>query len=62
MPESCACDHTSIHDCVCPYCRIRFLEARVAELGRLLTRYRTETPLGNQPHMIAGEVDAILNL
>ena len=32
MPESCDCDRTSIHDCVCPECRIRFLEARVAEL------------------------------
>ena len=26
----------------------------------LLRRYRNETPLGNQPHMIAHEVDEIL--
>ena len=31
------------------------------ELERLLLRYRTETPLGHQPHMIAHEVDAVLN-
>jgi hypothetical protein len=31
-----------------------------AELVRLLRRYRTETPLGHQPHMIAHEVDAAL--
>jgi hypothetical protein len=30
------------------------------ELVRLLVRYRNETPLGNQPHMIAHEVDEIL--
>ena len=33
MPESCDCDHTSIHDCVCTYCRVRYLESRVAELA-----------------------------
>lgn len=26
----------------------------------LLRRYRTETPIGHQPHMIAHEVDAVL--
>lgn len=30
------------------------------ELVDLLTRYRNETPIGNQPHMICGEVDTIL--
>lgn len=34
--------------------------ARVQELERLLRRYRNETPLGHQPHMIAHEVDAAL--
>ena len=29
-------------------------------LVALLTRYRNETPLGHQPHMIAHEVDAAL--
>lgn len=36
------------------------LRARVQELERLLRRYRNETPLGHQPHMIAHEVDAAL--
>ena len=31
------------------------------KLRSLLSRYRKETPLGNQPHMIAHEVDAILD-
>lgn len=31
-------------------------------LRALLTRYRNETPLGHQPHMIAHEVDAALGL
>lgn len=29
-------------------------------LRRLLIRYRTETPLGHQPHMITAEVDEVL--
>lgn len=36
------------------------LEAEVLVLRALLTRYRNETPLGYQPHMIAQEVDAAL--
>lgn len=36
------------------------LLARLAEALRLLRRYRTETPLGHQPHMIAHEADAVL--
>jgi hypothetical protein len=28
----------------------------------LVKRYRTETPLGNQPHMITGEADEALKL
>jgi len=35
-------------------------ERRIAELEALLKRYRTETPLGHQPHMIAHKVDEIL--
>lgn len=31
-----------------------------SELRRLLARYRDETPLGHQPHMIAHEADAVL--
>jgi hypothetical protein len=33
-------------------------EARLAGATRLLTRYRDETPLGNQPHMMAHEAAA----
>jgi len=40
--------------------RARIAEQREAELVGVLKRYRDETPLGHQPHMIAGEVDAIL--
>jgi hypothetical protein len=36
------------------------LRAEVSMLRSLLRRYRTETPLGHQPHMIAHEVDAAL--
>jgi len=37
--------------------RARALEAALAEALRLIGRYRTETPLGNQPHMIALEAE-----
>lgn len=36
------------------------LEAEVAELVSLLARYRNETPLGHQPHMISHLVDEAL--
>ena len=36
------------------------LERENARMRALLTRYRNETPLGNQPHMIAHQVDAAL--
>lgn len=32
-----------------------------AEMRALLVRYRTETPLGHQPHMIAHVVDELLD-
>lgn len=35
-------------------------DAEIAELVALLTRYRNETPLGHQPHMIAHLVDEAL--
>ena len=37
------------------------LRSENAELKRLLARYRDETPLGHQPHMIAHQADAALN-
>ena len=40
--------------------RIAELKAELAEARRLLHRYRTETPIGNQPHTIVGEVDKLL--
>jgi uncharacterized membrane protein YccC len=36
------------------------LEAEAAELRKLLARYRDETPLGHQPHMIAHQADEAL--
>ncbi len=36
------------------------MDRRCREMERLLRRYRKETPLGHQPHMIAHEVDAVL--
>ena len=41
--------------------RIAELERENAELRQLLLRYRKETPLGHQPHMIAHRVDALLS-
>jgi hypothetical protein len=35
-------------------------EEEARKLRGLLRRYRKETPLGHQPHMIAAEVDAAL--
>lgn len=40
--------------------QIGVVEAERDRLRALLRRYRTETPLGHQPHMIAHEVDAAL--
>jgi hypothetical protein len=40
-------------------------EQQASEIDRLLAllrRYRTETPLGHQPRMIAHEVDEVLNV
>ena len=36
------------------------LIAAAPDLLRLLLRYRRETPLGHSPHMIAGEVDTLV--
>lgn len=36
------------------------LASALEKRSALLTRYRNETPLGHQPHMIAHEVDAAL--
>ena len=37
------------------------VDVNTDKLRSLLKRYRDETPLGNQPHMIAHEVDQILD-
>lgn len=44
----------------CAMREIAALRADAERLRGLLTRYRNETPLGYQPHMIAHEVDAAL--
>ena len=36
------------------------INAETADLRSLLARYRDETPLGHQPHMIAHQVDVAL--
>ena len=36
-------------------------QAEIARLLALLVRYRNETPLGHQPHMIAHEADAAID-
>ena len=36
------------------------LKAQRDELLALVKRYRTETPIGHQPHMIAHEADAAI--
>ena len=38
----------------------RMLRTEVLRLKALLARYRDETPLGHQPHMIAHQVDEAL--
>lgn len=38
----------------------RNLERTRDQMRALLIRYRNETPIGNQPHMIASEVDDLL--
>ena len=40
---------------------LRKTMAENVRLRALLKRYRTETPLGHQPHMIAHEVDEVLD-
>ena len=55
--KNCRCDDCTIERL---QARVRVAEQREAELVRLLKRYRHETPLGHQPHMIAAEVDGIL--
>jgi len=40
---------------------IEELQSRVVQLETLLKRYRLETPLGNQPYMIAHEVDEAIS-
>lgn len=38
----------------------RATDPLIEEMARLLTRYLKETPLGHQPHMIAHEVEDVL--
>lgn len=36
------------------------MDSMTAELLALVKRYRTETPLGHQPHMIGGQADELI--
>lgn len=49
-------------ECVDLRLRVKELEAELAMLQGLLTRYRKEVPVGNQPHMICLEVDKALEV
>lgn len=40
--------------------QIKELRQQLTEALTLLARYRDETPLGNQPHMISSKVDEVL--
>ena len=61
MNECPRCGRTESHTEICALQgEIERLRAELAECQRLLHRYRNETPLGHQPHMIAHEVDAAL--
>jgi hypothetical protein len=42
------------------YSECKRLREQRDQLTKLLIRYRNDTPLGHQPHMIAAEVDAAL--
>lgn len=56
------CEHSAIAPC--GLCQMRAeidrLWAVNETLRKLVRRYRDETPLGHQPHMIAHQVDATL--
>lgn len=56
------CDDAVITMCLMPKEAAHIVHAvnNHDALVALLTRYRNETPLGNQPYMIAHEVDAAL--
>lgn len=60
--EYCGYDWDKGHNAVCVMNDVDRLEAENKRLRALLRRYRTETPLGHQPHMIAHEVDEALAL
>ena len=65
-------DLTDVLGAVPPAADVRVAEAKAdaeelarlrtenGELRRLLARYRDETPLGHQPHMIAHQADGAL--
>lgn len=56
MCGRCGCDGEEL---VCDSCSMT--EAFLNRSVQLLRRYRTETPAGNQPHMICHQVDALLS-
>ena len=39
---------------------ITTLQAEIDEAMKIIQRYRSETPLGNQPHMIASQAENFL--
>lgn len=61
VQESCAAEELGMHRADVMKQRIDRLQEVNAELVALLIRYRKETPLGNQPHMIAHLADAAIS-
>jgi len=61
FPEGMGSTHFPVgHYCHKAAAELRRLHEVNAELVALLIRYRKETPLGNQPHMIAHLADAAI--
>jgi hypothetical protein len=50
----------SVAEAMADATELQRLRAENAELRTMLTRYRLEVPLGNQPHMLAHAVDVAL--
>ncbi len=61
LRNNCSCNFSSTPCGAEEQCRNAFdAAARIEKLEAALRRYRNETPLGYQPHMIAHEMDLLL--
>lgn len=55
MCDQCGCDG---NETPCDACSM--IESQINKAIAFLRRYRNETPVGHQPHMICGDVDDFL--